>query len=122
MLLGIITSYSLPPYNFFFINFISFPIFFYFYLGNYRNGKISSFLIGWFFGFGYFISNLYWLTNSLTFDQSYKNLIPLAIISIPSFLGLFFGIVTFICYFFKLEKKFISILIFSLVFSLIEYL
>ena len=121
ILLGIATSFSLPPYNYFFINFISFPLFFNFYLDNYRTGKINSFLIGWFFGFGYFISNLYWLTNSLTFDQNYKNLIPLVIILLPSFLGLFFGIVTFICYFFNLEKRFISILIFSLVFSLIEY-
>ena len=73
------------------------------------------------FGFGYFISNLYWITNSLTFEENFKLLIPIALILIPLFLGGFYGIVTFFCSFFSLNKKFTSILIFSIFFSLIEY-
>ena len=30
------------------------------------------FLYGWIFGFGYFVTNLYWISISLTFDQSFK--------------------------------------------------
>ena len=30
------------------------------------------FLYGWLFGFGYFVSNLYWISISLTFDQNFK--------------------------------------------------
>ena len=73
------------------------------------------------FGFGYFISNLYWITNSLTFEENFKPLIPIALILIPLFLGVFYGIVTFVCSFFSLNKKFSSILIFSIFFSLIEF-
>ena len=51
-------------------------------------------MIGWLFGFGYFISNLYWITNSLTFEEIFKPLIPIALIIIPLFLGLFYGLAT----------------------------
>ncbi len=83
---------------------------------------MTSFKIGWIFGFGYFISNLYWISNSLTFEEIFKPLIPFSLIIIPLFLGLFYGLITFICSFFNLKKNFSSILIFSFFFSLIEYL
>jgi len=73
------------------------------------------------FGFGYFISNLYWITNSLTFEENFKPLIPISLILIPLFLGVFYGITTLACSFFSLNKKFSSILIFSIFFSLIEF-
>ncbi len=120
--IGLFTSFSLPPYSFFFINFITFPILFLFFLSIYFKGKWISFKIGWLFGFGYFISNLYWISNSLTFEEIFKPLIPISIILIPLFLGIFYGLVTFFCSFFNLKKNFSSILIFSLFFSLIEYL
>ena len=119
--LGLITSFSLPPYSFFFLNFITLPLLLVFFISNYKNGKWISFKIGWMFGFGYFISNLYWITNSLTFEENFKPLIPIALILIPLFLGGFYGIVTFVCSFFSLNKKFSSILIFSIFFSLIEF-
>jgi len=74
------------------------------------------------FGFGYFISNLYWLSNALTFEEIFKPLIPFSIIFIPLFLGLFYGLIIVCCSFIKLKKNFSSILIFSFFFSLIEYL
>jgi len=119
--LGLITSFSLPPYSFFFINFITFPLLLIYFISNYSKGKWISFKIGWFFGFGYFISSLYWISNSLTFEENFKPLIPIALILIPLFLGSFYGIITLTSSFFSLEKKFSSILIFSIIFSLIEF-
>ena len=121
-IIGLLTSYSFPPYSFFFINFITFPILFFYFLSNHFKGKWISFNIGWMFGFGYFISNLYWISNALTFEEIFKPLIPFSIILIPLFLGLFYGLITFCCFFFNLKKNFSSILIFSFIFSLIEYL
>ena len=120
-LLGLITSFSLPPYSFFFINFITFPLFLIFFILNHKKGKWISFKIGWMFGFGYFISNLYWITNSLTFEENFKFLIPIALILIPLFLGIFYGTATLACSYFSLNKKFSSILIFSIFFSLTEF-
>ena len=119
--LGLITSFSLPPYSFFFINFLTLPLLLIFLISNYKKGKWISFKIGWIFGFGYFLSNLYWITNSLTFDDILKPLIPIALVLIPLFLGVFYGFVTLLSSLFNLNKKFSTILIFSTFFSLIEY-
>ena len=121
-LLGVITSFSLPPYNLFFLNFITFPLFFIFFLKNFKKNKWKSFIIGWLFGFGYFISNIYWITNSLTFVEFFKFLIPLALVLIPLFLGLFYGLATYIFSFFKLDRNYSSIIIFALILSFIEFI
>ena len=108
--LGVITSFSLPPYGYLIINFITFPTLLFFFIKNYGNSKWTSFKIGWMFGFGYFISNLYWITNSLTFDENLKHLIPVALIIIPLFLGTFYGVVTLALSYFKLKKEIINVI------------
>ena len=87
LIIGALSSLSLPPLNFFFINFFTFSTFFIFLFKNlnYSNKKIF-FFYGWLFGFGYFLSNIYWITISLTFDQDFNFLVPIALILIPSFL------------------------------------
>ena len=124
-LLGGVSSFSLPPYNFFFINFISFTFLFLFLVEakNSNKSKLIFFLYGWFFGFGYFICSLYWISISLTFDNNFKFLIPISIIFIPAFISTFFGISTLMTKFFLSQKKIItSLLLFSLVFSIVEYI
>ena len=119
-----LSSLSLTPFNFFIINFFTFSSLYLFLskkLEQKKNTKIF-FLYGWAFGFGFFVTNLYWISISLTFDQSYKFLIPFTLVLIPSFLALFYG---FISYFFAvLKPKSIvsSFFIFSLIFGVIEFL
>ncbi len=123
-LLGGFSSFSLPPYNLYLINFISYTFLFLFLIEakNSNKSKFYFFLYGWFFGFGFFICSLYWISISLTFDDNFKFLIPISTIFIPSFISIFFGISTLITKFFLSQKKIItSILIFSLVFSITEY-
>ncbi len=122
LILGIISSFSLPPYNFFILNFLTFPCLFIFIISNFHFSKWRFFLIGWIFGFGYFISSIYWITNSLTFEEIFLPLIPFAFFLLPLFLGLFYGLITFIFSFFNLEKNYRSILIFAFIFSLVEFL
>ena len=122
--LGLISSLSLPPLNFFFINFFTFSILFIFLfkkLTNRSNKKIF-FYYGWIFGFGYFLSSLYWITISLTFDKNFTFLIPIAIILIPAFLAIFYGIVTFIFYLFNFKNLVSAFLLFSLLFGLTEFI
>jgi len=120
-LLGLISSFSLPPYNLFYVNFFSYPALLWVLL-LYSKDKIISFNLGWTFGFGYFISNLYWITNSLTFEDIFKPLIPFALILIPSFLGLFYGISTLVFSFLNPKKNLLSILILTTSLSIIEYI
>ena len=120
--LGAITSFSLPPYNFTLINFITFPIFFLIIVIHKDSSKNFLFLIGWLFGFGYFISNLYWISYSLTHDEIFKFLIPFSIMFIPLFLAIFYGLSVLVLSFFNFGRNFQSILIFSLIFSIMEFL
>ncbi len=120
--LGIISSFSLPPYNYFFLNFFSLPFLFYVFVKNVNKNIINSFWVGWFFGFGYFFSSLYWISNSLKFDANFKNLIILSIVLIPSLLSVFYGLFSLLLKILKIEMNFSSILIFSLTLSVIEYL
>ena len=122
--LGAFTSLSLPPFNYFIINFFTFSLFFYFLIkkSNKLKNKKLFFVYGWIFGFGYFLTNLYWISISLTFDQNYEFLIPLTIFLIPSFLALFYGIISFIFLTCKPKNVLGSLLSFSLIFGVIEFL
>ena len=121
--LGALTSLSLPPFNYVIVNFITLSLLFVFLIKRseeIKNKKIF-FFYGWFFGFGYFITNLYWISISLTFDESFKFLIPLTLVVIPAFLALFYGLISFLFLIFKTKKIISSFFLFSLIFGLTEY-
>jgi len=121
--LGIVTSFSLPPYNFVILNFITFPLLLILLIEIKKKKSIwLNFSIGWLFGIGYFFSNIYWITYSLTFEDIFKPFIPIALVLIPSFLGFFYGLITLLTSRFKLEKNFSSVLIFSTLFAIVEFI
>ena len=119
--LGVLTVFSFQPFNLSFLNFFILPIFF--LLIVYVNKRSKStyrkkpfrrnlFLLGFIFGFGYYLSGIFWIAHSLTFDANFKILIPFAIFFIPLFLGLFTGLTVFIIGQF-LNYNFSSLLLFS---------
>ena len=122
--LGAISSYSLPPYNYFIINFITFSLFFIFLFNKKKQilKNKSFFKYGWCFGFGYFLFSLYWIVISLTFDQSFKFLIPIAIILLPAFLAIFYGLITYLLSIFYSKNIVSSFFIFSILFGTIEFI
>ena len=129
-ILGVITIFGFSPYNFTFVNFFTFStlLFFIYFIkkrtfSTYRKKKSNRyfFYLGISFGFGFFLFGNYWISISLTHDEMFTNLIPFALILIPLFLSLFFGLAILLVGRFS-EKKFYFILLFSLVFSIFEYL
>ncbi len=124
ILLGALTSLSLPPFNYVVINFLTFSLFYIFLIKKiefYKNKKIF-FLYGWLFGFGYFVTNLYWISISLTFDPNFKFLIPFTIILVPGFLALFYALVAYLFAVLKPNKNLSSFFLFSLIFGIVEFL
>ncbi len=130
LFIGGLTVFSFEPFNFTLINFIVLPLFF--FLIVFINKKSKStyrkkpyrknlFILGTAFGFGFYLGNLHWIAHSLTFDNSFKILIPVAIIFIPLFLSLFFSIVTLLVGPF-LNLNFNSIILFAGSLSLSDYL
>ena len=124
IILGIISSFTLPPYNYVFLNFLTFPflLFIIFELKKYKKKPIVFFKVGWLFGFGYFLSNLYWITYSLYYDDMYIYLIPFALIVIPGFLAIFYGLITLALFKINVNKTITSLIIFSLIFSIVEFI
>jgi apolipoprotein N-acyltransferase len=129
-LLGALTTLSFSPYNLTFVNFLSFSILLFLIFivkkkthSKYRKKKSHKyfFYLGCAFGFGFFLFGNYWITISLTHDEAFKSLIPLAFIFIPLFLSLFFGL-SILLVGPLAEKNIFFILIFSLVFSIFELL
>ena len=127
---GALTILSFEPFKLVIINFLIFPSFFYLlvYINKksrtvYRKKpyKKNLFIFGLSFGFGFYLSGISWITNSLTFDENFKVLIPFAFILIPLFLGLFIGFATLIIGP-HLKLNFSSILIFSISLSFSDYL
>ena len=124
VILGALTSLSLPPFNYFIINFFTLSLFFIFLikkLNQHKNKKLF-FIYGWSFGFGYFLTNLYWISISLKFDQNFQFLIPLTVILIPTFLALFYGLISYFFLMFKPKKIISSFFTFSLIFGILEFI
>jgi len=120
--LGALSSYSLPPYNYFIINFITFSLFF-ILIFNKKKETLNNkyfFQYGWCFGFGYFIFSLYWIVISLTFDQTFKFLIPLVVVLLPALLAIFYGLMTYLFSILYSKNVVSSFFIFSILFGTIE--
>ena len=129
-LIGSLTVLSFQPFNLTIINFLIIPLFFYIiiYISKkshsiYRKKpyKINLFLFGLSFGFGFYLSGVSWIVNSLTFDDNFKILIPLGIIFIPLFLGLFIAIPILLIGP-SLRLNFSSLIIFSATLAFSDYL
>ena len=125
-LLGAITILGFAPYDLTFINFFTFSILLFLILkinkqtqSKYRkkNSNRYFFYLGCAFGFGFFLLGNYWISISLTHDEMFKGLIPFALIIIPLFLSLFFGLAILLVGAFA-EKSISFILLFSSVFSI----
>ena len=128
--LGFITVFGFQPFNLNYINFLIFPALFLITTFIQKKSKntyrkkpylLNLFFIGYLFGIGFFLSGTYWIAQSLTFDENFKFLIPIAILGLPIFLGLFFGFANLIVGPF-LKNNFISILLFSSSLAFMDYL
>ena len=128
--LGCVSVFSFQPFNYTMLNFITFPCLF-LILANinkrsrnkYRKKPylINLFYAGYLFGIGFFLTGTFWISNSLQFDESFKDLIPLTIIIIPLTLGLFYGFGSLICgKYLKYDLR--SVFLFCATISVIDYI
>ena len=127
---GSLTILSFEPFGLFIVNFFIFPSLLYLIVYINKKSKIvyrkkpykkNLFIFGLSFGFGFYLSGISWITNSLTFDENFKILIPFALILIPLFLSLFLGLTTLIIGPF-LKLDFPSVIIFSAGIAFSDYL
>ncbi|OFW80462.1 MAG: apolipoprotein N-acyltransferase [Alphaproteobacteria bacterium RIFCSPLOWO2_01_FULL_40_26] len=91
LLAGAFLSLAFAPVYFFVAAIISLS-FFYLALEQ-ENRPKEIFWLGFFFGFGHFLSGIYWIAISLTVDaRQFGWLIPFALVIIPSILAVYLGL------------------------------
>ena len=128
--LGALTVFSFEPFNYNYINFFIIPALFLVTTYVQKKSKntyrrkpylFNLFLIGYLFGIGFFFTGTSWISQSLTFDENFKYLIPISIIGLPILLGLFFGLGNlFVSPF--LKNNFTSVLLFSSSLAAMDFL
>jgi len=99
-LAGAATALAQPPFDFFAIGFITLPVLVWLLDGASGQAGESTvrrafrpFLIGWWFGFGYFLAGLWWTGAALLVEADlFAWALPLAVFGIPALLALFYGI------------------------------
>ena len=123
VIIGAITSFSLPPFNYIFLNFLTLSLFLIFMISKKKSVDSKKFfLYGWSFGFGYFSTNLYWISLSLTFDINFKFLFPVTLVLIPFLISIFYGIATYLFFIIKTKNPISDFFLFSFLIGIIEFL
>ena len=96
VLAGVLAGFALPPFELFLLLFLAFPILVWSLDGladapaASRGLHWQAALQGWYFGFGYFLSSLYWMANAFYVDaEVFGWIAPFAIIGLSAFLAIF---------------------------------
>lgn len=103
-LAGALAALALPPVSFFAALFVSFTVLVWLLDGatgnpdnGFSRGYRSAFVIGWLFGFGYFVAGLWWLGGALLVEaDEFAWALPLAVLGLPAVLAVFYGTATLI--------------------------
>lgn len=101
-LAGMLAALSQPPFDFFAVCFLSFPVLVWLLDGasGFRDETLlrrmaRPFFIGWCFGFGYFVAGLWWTGKALLVEADlFAWALPLAVLGLPALLAVFYGFAT----------------------------
>ena len=120
--LGIFLSLGFEPYNIPLVSIISIGIFFllndYLYL-NYNKNYFLYFLTGMSFGFAFFFSSMYWVTNSILVYPELFYFTPIPLFGLPLILCIFYGVMQLFNFLFW-SKNISRILYFAIFWTFFE--
>ncbi|TAN55267.1 MAG: apolipoprotein N-acyltransferase [Rhodospirillales bacterium] len=98
VLLGALAALALPPFHVLPVLALSFPALLLLLIRAPR--RWAAFATGWWFGFGYFVAGLYWISNALLLDPwRFGWFIPFSLFGLSGLLAVFTGLATFLAWF-----------------------
>ena len=90
---GVASALALAPFNAWPILFLTFPLLVWLVDGSAAarwSGAMGAALVGWFFGFGYFVAGLYWIGYAFLVDaKTFGWLLPVAVAGLPAYLAFY---------------------------------
>jgi len=95
---GAVSALAMAPFFAWPLLFVTFPVLIWLIDGARTGataGMVSAAVVGWWFGFGYFLAGLYWVGYAFLVDaQTFGWLLPIAVMGLPAGLALFmaFGV------------------------------
>ncbi len=97
--LGALSALAMPPFRLFPVLFVSFPLLAWMIdgiavqSGGRGRAAVAAAPCGWAFGFGYFLTGLYWIGEAFLVEADiFAWMLPFAIILLPLGLGMFWGV------------------------------
>lgn len=126
---GAASTLALEPYGFLPVLFLTIPVFIWLLDGvgeptrsRRRRTMQRAALVGWWFGFGYFLLGLYWVGNAFLVDaEKFAFLLPLAVTLLPAGLALFTAAVAAIARLFWF-KGYRRVAVFAVIWTIFEWL
>jgi apolipoprotein N-acyltransferase len=119
---GMFAALSMPPLNFWPLLFAAVPVALFMLEGIKRRHRLQSFLLGWSFGFGYFIVAFHWIGFAFLIDpENYLWMMPFAVGGLAGAMAIYWGL-AFACVTLSGLKRFRAALVFAASLALFEYL
>ena len=90
------------------------------YAISHATNKKQAFTFGWIFGFGQFLTSLYWISIATLVYPKYWYVFPFALLLIPAWLAIYIGILATCSWYFKCKRYYI--VSFCVLWVIFEYL
>jgi apolipoprotein N-acyltransferase len=98
---GALAAAAMQPLLFWPVLFLSFPVLVWLIDGIFLNpmsrrlAALNVFVVGWIFGFGYFLASLYWIGAAFLVEaETYAWMMPIAVAALPAGMALYWGAAT----------------------------
>ncbi len=122
---GVGAALSMAPYYFLPLLLVGFCVLVWLADGvwqNHKRKRFAGFATGWWFGFGYFLAGMYWMSFSFFVQaDQFALLSPLALFGLPAFLALFPALAVMLALKFW-RKDWLRVLVLAGFYSVFEYL
>ena len=122
LIAGMIAALSMPPIDFWPVLFVAIPVVLFMLDGIERQRWLQSFLLGWCFGFGYFIVAFHWIGFAFFVDKKdYLWMMPFAVGGLAAAMAIYWGLAFFIVHL-SGRKRLPAALLFAAALAAAEYL
>jgi apolipoprotein N-acyltransferase len=112
LIAGMVAALSMPPLNFWPVLFAAVPVVLFLLDGIEKKQRLQSFILGWSFGFGYFIIAFHWIGFAFLVDQeNYLWMMPFAVGGLAAAMAVYWGL-AFVCVTLSGLKRFPAVLVF----------